>query len=75
MTGGYAFRDEDEKDMTIRRSIGWVAVGVGTLAGVVALAFFLAHGTCARSMTRKGAGGESIRAGHPGAVRIVAEAR
>jgi Flp pilus assembly protein TadD len=27
----------------MRRSIGWVAVGVGTLAAVVALAFFLGH--------------------------------
>ena len=43
MTGGYACRDEDEEDMTMRRSIGWVAVGLGTLAGVVALAFFLGH--------------------------------
>ena len=43
MTGGYAFRDEDERDMTMRRSIGWVAAGAGTLAGVVALAFFLGH--------------------------------
>ena len=43
MTGGYACRDEDEKDMTMRRSIGWVVVGVGTLASVMALAFFLAH--------------------------------
>ena len=29
--------------MTMRRSIGWVAAGAGTLAGVVALAFFLGH--------------------------------
>ena len=43
MTGGYAVRDEDEKDMTMRRSIGWVAVGMGTLAGVVALTIFLGH--------------------------------
>ena len=43
MTGGYACRDEDEEDMTMRRSIGWVAVGLGTLAGVMALAFFLGH--------------------------------
>ena len=44
MTGGYACRDEGEKDMSMRRSIGWVAVGLGTLAGVVALAFFLGQG-------------------------------
>jgi hypothetical protein len=43
MPGGYACRDEDEEDMNMKRSIGWVAVGVGTLAGVAALAFFLAH--------------------------------
>lgn len=43
MTARYAFRDEDEKDMTMRRSIGWVAAGAGMLAGVVALAFFLGH--------------------------------
>jgi cytochrome c-type biogenesis protein CcmH/NrfG len=43
MTGSYACRDEDEKDMNMRRSIGWVAVGVGMLASVVALAFFLGH--------------------------------
>jgi hypothetical protein len=43
MTAGYALRDEDERDMNMRRSIGWVAVGVGTLACVVALAFFLGH--------------------------------
>ena len=29
--------------MTMRRSIGWVAVGVATLASVVGLAFFLSH--------------------------------
>jgi len=43
MTGSYACRDEDEEDMNMRRSIGWVAVGAGTLAGMVALAFFLGH--------------------------------
>lgn len=43
MTGGYACRDEDERDMNMRRSIGWMAVGMGTLAAVVALAFFLGH--------------------------------
>ena len=43
MTGRYAFCDEDEEDMKMKRSIGWVAMGVGTLAGMVALAFFLGH--------------------------------
>lgn len=33
----------DETDMTMKRSIGWGAVGAGTLAGVVALAFLLGH--------------------------------
>jgi hypothetical protein len=43
MTGAYAWRDEDEEDMTMKRSVGWVAVGAGMLVGVVALAFFLGH--------------------------------
>jgi cytochrome c-type biogenesis protein CcmH/NrfG len=29
--------------MNMRRSIGWMAAGAGTLAGVAALAFFLGH--------------------------------
>jgi len=43
MTGGYACRDEGEEDMNMKRAIVWVAVGAATLAGVVALAFFLGH--------------------------------
>ena len=71
MTGRYAFRDEDEKDMNMRRSIGWVAVGAGTLAGVVALAFFLGHWHM-RSLDEHGralVAEEQYLAGHPVAVR------
>ena len=72
MTGAYAWRDEDEEDMTMKRSIGWVAVGAGMLAGVVALAFFLGHWHM-RSLDEHGRAlvtEERLLAGHPAAVRV-----